>query len=36
MTKEELIKIRKIMDEVQQKRSVENMILAYQTTMDLE
>ena len=36
MTKEELIKIRKIMDEVQQKRSVENMILAYQTTIDLE
>ena len=36
MTKEELVKTREIIKKVQQKRSIENIILAYQITMDLE
>lgn len=36
MTKEELLNTREIIKKVQQKRSIENIILAYQTTMDLE
>ncbi len=36
MTKEELLNIKEIMKDVQQKRSIENIVLAYQTTMDLE
>ena len=36
MTKEELLNTREIIKNVQQKRSIENVILAYQTTIDLE
>ena len=36
MTREELLSIREIIKSVQQERSIENMILAYQTTINLE